>query len=126
MIREIFNSIKNEYKKTSQHIESLTRQMQENPDKFKLGDRALDEKSRKMEKEELKADDKAGDEQDRLASKESVRTGLEDGRQRKKPFVDKQVAYIEFKQSEGKKIEDNIILSRADMKNKRFQTKELT
>ena len=31
MIREIFSCIKSEYKKTSQHISSLQRQMKENP-----------------------------------------------------------------------------------------------
>jgi hypothetical protein len=35
MIREIFNQIKNKYKNTTQHIESLKRQMNENPEKFK-------------------------------------------------------------------------------------------
>ena len=35
MIREIFNSIRNEYKRSFQHIESLKRQMDENPEKFK-------------------------------------------------------------------------------------------
>ena len=35
MIREIFNQIKNEYKMTSQQIESIKRQMQEDPTKFK-------------------------------------------------------------------------------------------
>jgi hypothetical protein len=40
--------------------------------------------------------------------------------------VDKQVAYIEFKQQDGKKIEESIILSRADMKSKRLQTKDVT
>ena len=35
MIREIFNVIRNDYRKTSQHIDSLKRQMNENPEKFK-------------------------------------------------------------------------------------------
>lgn len=35
MIREIFNQIRNEYKLKSQHIESIKRQIDENPDKFK-------------------------------------------------------------------------------------------
>jgi hypothetical protein len=35
MIREIFTCIKSEYKKTSQHIESVKRQMDENPMQFK-------------------------------------------------------------------------------------------
>jgi len=35
MIREIFGYIKTEYKKSNQHIESLRRQMEENPEKFK-------------------------------------------------------------------------------------------
>lgn len=98
MVREIFNQIKNEYKKTSQHIESLTRQMQENPDKFKMGEKQDDKSKREISKEEVKGEDKLADEQDRLASKESIRTGHDDGIQKKRPYVDKQVAYIEFKQ----------------------------
>lgn len=44
----------------------------------------------------------------------------------KRPATDKQVAYLEFKETEGKKIEDSIMMSRTDMKEKRLQTKELT
>lgn len=75
MVREIFNQIKNEYKKTSQHIESLTRQMQENPEKFKLGEKLDDKSKREISKEEVKGEEKGGDEQDRLGSKESIRIG---------------------------------------------------
>jgi hypothetical protein len=72
--------------------------MQENPDKFKLGEK-IDEKSkREISKEEVKQEEKGNDEQDRIASKESIRTGHEDGIQKKRPYVDKQIAYIEFKQ----------------------------
>ena len=35
MIREIFNSIRNEYKRSFQQIEAIKRQMDENPEKFK-------------------------------------------------------------------------------------------
>jgi len=35
MIREIFNQIRSEFKMTSQQIESIKRQMAENPEKFK-------------------------------------------------------------------------------------------
>jgi hypothetical protein len=53
--------------------------MQENPDKFKLGEK-IDEKSkREISKEEVKQEEKGNDEQDRIASKESIRTGHEDG-----------------------------------------------
>lgn len=100
--------------------------MQENPDKFKLGEKQDDKSKREISKEEVKGEDKLVDEQDRLASKESIRTGHDDGIQKKRPYVDKQIAYIEFKQQDGKKIEDSIILSRADMKSKRLQTKDVT
>ena len=57
--------------------------MQENPDKFKLGEK-IDEKSkREISKEEVKQEEKGNDEQDRIASKESIRTGHEDGIQKK-------------------------------------------
>jgi hypothetical protein len=72
--------------------------MQENPDKFKLGEKLDDKSKREITKEEVKGEEKGQDEQDRIASKESIRTGHEDGVQKKRPYVDKQVAYLEFKQ----------------------------
>ena len=45
---------------------------------------------------------------------------------KKRPPTDKQTAYIEFKNDSGKKIEESIVLSRADMKTKRVEIKEHT
>ena len=44
----------------------------------------------------------------------------------KRPATDKQAAYLEFKETEGKKIEESIVMSRDDMRQKRLQTKDLT
>ena len=52
MIREIFNQIRNEYKHTAQNIESIKRQMKENPDKFK----AMLEEQKRQEEEEANKD----------------------------------------------------------------------
>ena len=76
MIREIFNYIKNEYRKTSQHIESLKRQMEENPEKFKqfLQDQKDTETEADKKKEEAKKEDEVKDE----AQDEEAKEG-EDG-----------------------------------------------
>ena len=35
MVREVFNQIRTQYRRTSQHIDALKRQMENDPDKFK-------------------------------------------------------------------------------------------
>jgi hypothetical protein len=40
--------------------------------------------------------------------------------------IDKQLAYLEFKSGKGAKIEESIILSRQDMKDKREDVRTLT
>lgn len=44
----------------------------------------------------------------------------------KRPAIDKQSAYLEFKSGDGSTIEQGILLARKDMKEKRTQTKDLT
>jgi len=44
----------------------------------------------------------------------------------KRPRIDKQTAYLEFKSTEGKQIEENILVSREEIKEKRVQTKFVT
>ena len=44
----------------------------------------------------------------------------------KRPRIDKQTAYLEFKSTEGKQIEDNILVSREEIKEKRVKTKFIT
>lgn len=51
--------IKNKYKNKSQHIESLKRQMHENPEKFK---QMLAEKEQELKQEEKKIEDEKVDE----------------------------------------------------------------
>lgn len=43
-----------------------------------------------------------------------------------RPPTDKQEAYLEFKTTEGKKLEDSILMSRNDMREKRTASKNLT
>ena len=45
---------------------------------------------------------------------------------KKRAPIDKQEAYIEYKSDAGKKIEDSIIMSREDMKEKRVTVKVVT
>jgi len=35
MVREVFNQIRTQYRRTSQHIEALKRQMEHDPERFK-------------------------------------------------------------------------------------------
>lgn len=137
MIREIFGQIKQEYKKTDQHIQSLSRQMKESPEKFK--------KTMEKEKEE---EQKQKEEEERLAAEEAAKKaaedaagegaeGAEDGEvldkskqsippPKKRDPIDKQTAYIEFKGDAGKQIEDSIVMCRDEMKIKRESVKVFT
>ena len=45
---------------------------------------------------------------------------------KKRPAIGKQEAYVEFKNDQGKKIEDSIVMSRDDMKKKRDQVQIIT
>ena len=124
MIREIFNQIRNEYKLKSQHIESIKRQIDENPDKFKkmvveqddTAQKQKQEEQKQKQKEEenkVKAEDAEAAEDDEAKSQKSK---VSEKVPQKRAAIDKQTAYIEFKNGVGKKIEDNILLSRKDMK----------
>ena len=44
----------------------------------------------------------------------------------KREAIDKQAAYLEFKEGSGKNIEDNVLSYRKDIKDKRVLTKDLT
>lgn len=68
MIREIFGQIKTEYKKCNQHIDSLKRQMKENPEKFK---QTL-EKQKEEEAKAEEAEKKAAEEAEKKAAEEKA------------------------------------------------------
>ena len=55
MIREIFNQIKIQYNQTSQQIDSIKRQMTENPEKFKSNQEEIDKQN--TVKEEAKKEE---------------------------------------------------------------------
>jgi hypothetical protein len=44
----------------------------------------------------------------------------------KRPATDKQTAYLEFKDSAGKAIEESILFNRNGMKKKKMATKDIT
>ena len=44
----------------------------------------------------------------------------------KRPATDKQTAYLEFKETEGKPIEESILMNRNDMKRLKMSTKDIT
>lgn len=105
--------IKNKYKNKSQHIESLKRQMHENPEKFK---QMLAEKEQELKQEEKKIEDEKVDEKSQAGedphpdptSQASARSKTSAPKQ-KRPPMDKQEAYLEFKKELGKPIENSII-----------------
>lgn len=59
------------------------------------------------------------------AKKEDAASKKEDIK-KKRPAINKQPAYIEFKENLGKQIEDSILMARKDMSSKRNIVKELT
>ena len=136
MIREIFTQIRSEYKQTSQHIESLKRQMAENPEKFRQmmedqdqKDKEGDQQKKEMEEqkkkeEEAKVQPPAEGEEPADETQSKVEEVPE--QKTKRPAVEKQVAYMEFKDGPGKQIEQSILESRNEMKEKRKLTKDLT
>lgn len=44
----------------------------------------------------------------------------------KRPAINKQIAYLEFKENQGKAIEDSILQNRNEMKEKRNKIKDMT
>lgn len=118
--------------------------MIENPEKFKsmLEEKAVTNKkvatpeetkkgeAPKVVEEKGAEDDGAGEDgadgNFPAGSRESARSKKSNKIKQKRPATDKQIAYVEFKESLGKKIEESIILSRSDIKSKRIQTKDLT
>ena len=113
MIREVFNLIKNKYKNKSQHIESLKRQMADNPEKFKQMIAEQEQEAKHEEKEDTKEEEQPpaeGEEADAgLNTAGSARSKQSAKPKQKRPSVDKQTAYIEFKQDLGKPIENSIL-----------------
>ena len=113
--------------------------MLENPEKFKdllAGEAAAAEEKKEEEPLSPAADKKPeATEAKPVEVDGSVAGDIASGRgsalesekpKQKRPTIDKQTAYLEFKSTQGKKIEENIIFSRQEMKEKRGQTKELT
>lgn len=59
MIREIFGQIRHEYKRTAQNIQSLKRQQEEDPEKFKA---YMKESQEEAEKAAAQAEEKKAEE----------------------------------------------------------------
>ena len=97
--------------------------MKENPQKYK----AMLEEQKKEEdegKEEQKQEDQPEGEGDQ-EPEQSVKSEKPEIK-KKRPSTDKQSAYIEYKNSIGKSIEDSILNIRKDIKSKRNVVKDLT
>ena len=132
MIREIFGVIRTEYQRQEQKIASIKRQMHEDPGKFK----AYLEEHKKQEDAEAAAAEEKKEEEPKPDDAQKTGEG-EDGaeeqpaeeesaKKEKRPPTDKQTAFLEFKESEGLRIEETIVGARQDMKDKRAASKELT
>lgn len=150
MIKELFNLIKNDYNQTAQQIESIKRQMAEDPEKMKSIQAAI-LKKKQAESEQPPADavpdkgakkDAKGKAQPPPAKVEEVKEEPKVVKVEEPPVVkeeesapevptkreaiDKQDAFVEFKEGSGKQIESTILSCRKDIKDKRILTKDLT
>lgn len=94
------------YRKTSQHNDAIKRQIDANPEAFK----AVQEAAKKQQQED---DEAVKSQKNDEEVKESVRDDLSEkpaSEVHKRPAIDKQVAFLEFKQTEeGCSIEQNIL-----------------
>ena len=109
---------------TSQQIESIKRQMAENPEKFKAMIAEQDAAQQPPKDEEKKEEEEPAVEEEGEEGAEKEATPQKP--KQKRPAINKQIAYLEFKDNQGKVIEDGILQSRRDMKDKRSAIKELT
>lgn len=149
MIREVFKMIKTDYSQTQQQIESIKRQMKEDPEKLKAIQEAIAKKQEKAKEEaqpDPPADPKGGkkDAKDKKGAaaaqkkeeevkeepkeeppKEETEEPVQEAPKKRAP-INKQTAYLEFKESSGKHIEESILSFRKDVKDKRIKSKELT
>ena len=127
--------IKNQYRKMMQNVEAIKRQQEANPSAFKLAHedqvRAASAGSVKQadekEKEEAKGDDVASKDQqdDEGAGDEESRKEPEE--KKKREAIDKQQAYLEYKESEeGQVLQQRIAGFRESGRSMREQIKGVT
>ena len=97
--------------------------MKENPQKYKamLEEQKKEEDDNKGEEAKQEDAPEEGDQE----PEQSVKSEKPEVH-KKRPPVDKQTAYIEYKNSIGKSIEDSILNIRKDIKSKRNVVKDLT
>ena len=134
-VREVFSCIRNQYRKTQQNIEAIKRQIESDPKAFqKLQEQKLKEKEEALAKEtaeneeakELKSEKIVSDAGEGEELKEEDKEA-EPTIKQKREAIDKQQAYIEFKDSsEGQSIEERIRGHRENLKTKRAAIKALT
>lgn len=108
-VREIFNQIRNQYRKLKQSVEAMNRQIEMDPTQF-----AKNVKDAKKQ-EEIKVQNE----------EQTLGEGQEEVKQKRKG-VDKQQAFGEFKLGEGRNMERAIVDYRNDMKDKRSEIKTYT
>jgi len=110
-VREFFNQIRNHYRRLKQNIEATQRDAKNLPQKIES----------MMVKEEMKLEEEPKEGEDIEEAKSDT------GEKKKRPPVDKQIAFIEYKEEgEGKHLENSIVQCRADLKQKRALIKALT
>ncbi len=118
MVREIFNQIRNSYRKLNQQVDAMQRQI--DTDNHRTQEQIQTKRDSPKEsptKEEGEPVEGEGEEE-----KEATPEKL------KRPALDKQSAFLEYKQenSDGKKLEETIMGYRGDMKEKRQMVKNCT
>ena len=135
-VREVFSCIRMQYRKTQQNIEAIKRQMEANPEAFRQMQEEAQRAgsagsgSRRDEAaaaEESKEPAAAAEGQEEEKVDEEAKSALEDQVKAKREAIDKQQAFIEFKQSEqGASFEGNIRERRGVLRDKRAEIREVT
>ena len=91
-----------------------------------LTDQAKEEGGEEAKEEEKKDEAPAEEAEDGAEPKSRASARSKVSEKKKRPACDKQTAYLEFKDSIGKPIEESILLNRQDIKKKRMETKSIT
>ena len=131
-MREVFSCIRLQYRKTQYNIEAIKRQLDSNPDAFKKAQQVAAEEESKRAESQL-GEEKKGEQsiKDEKASQGEVPEGQDeaadgdadqvnsriDNNKAKKPAIDKQIAFQEFKgEQQGQVLESRIREKREEVK----------
>ncbi len=114
-VREYFHQIRGCYRKLKQNIEAVQRQ--------NLDGSLLNKGTDAASRSESQLKETKGD---ATVSEGQAEEQKEEGQVKKRPFLDKQQAFLEYKTGPGKSLEQAIIQYREEVKEGKHQVKILT